>query len=168
MKNNEFVSEFIYGGMDGIITTIAIIGASLGAQLQPSYITILGIANLLADGFSMGISRYNSIVETSSLQNSSLYVSPLRSSFATFLSFVFIGILPLIPFILLSNSMFLVEYFVIFSVIAFFIVGHIKALSSPKSVSYGSYTGHVMQVVLTGILGAVISYTVATQVKKYV
>ena len=47
--------------MDGVITTVAIIGGTLGAQIPSKYALILGASNVLADGFSMGISRYNSL-----------------------------------------------------------------------------------------------------------
>ena len=55
------LSEFIYGGMDGVITTVAIIGGSLGAKISNKYALILGASNVIADGFSMGISRYSSL-----------------------------------------------------------------------------------------------------------
>ena len=51
-----FISEFIYGGMDGIITTIAIISSVMGANISTQYALVLGMANVLSDGFSMGIS----------------------------------------------------------------------------------------------------------------
>ena len=40
--------------MDGVITTIAIIGAALGAQLEKKYIAIIGASSLLADGIIHG------------------------------------------------------------------------------------------------------------------
>ena len=57
------LSEFIYGGMDGVITTVAIIAGILGANIAPKYALVLGLASLFADGFSMGISRYSSLVQ---------------------------------------------------------------------------------------------------------
>jgi len=52
------LSDFILGGIDGVVTTFAIIAGSAGGQLATSTVIILGIANLLADGFSMAISNY--------------------------------------------------------------------------------------------------------------
>jgi VIT1/CCC1 family predicted Fe2+/Mn2+ transporter len=54
----EYVSEIVYGGVDGVVTTFAIVAASAGASLSSSVIFVLGMANLLADGFSMGVSAY--------------------------------------------------------------------------------------------------------------
>lgn len=48
----------IYGGLDGIITTFAVVSGVVGAQLDTSIILILGFANLLGDGFSMATGAY--------------------------------------------------------------------------------------------------------------
>jgi VIT1/CCC1 family predicted Fe2+/Mn2+ transporter len=48
----------VYGGLDGIITTFAVVSGVAGAQLGANVILILGIGNLLADGFSMGTGDY--------------------------------------------------------------------------------------------------------------
>ena len=45
--------DYIYGGLDGIITTFAIVSGVAGANLSSSVVLILGFANLLADGLSM-------------------------------------------------------------------------------------------------------------------
>lgn len=55
---DEYLGEFVYGGIDGIVTTFAVVAASAGAGLSTATIIILGFANLIADGFSMGISAY--------------------------------------------------------------------------------------------------------------
>jgi VIT1/CCC1 family predicted Fe2+/Mn2+ transporter len=61
MKKNwiqDYVAEIVYGGVDGVVTTFAIVAASAGANLSSSVIFVLGFANLFADGFSMGVSSY--------------------------------------------------------------------------------------------------------------
>ena len=50
--------DFIYGSIDGAVTTFAIVAGVVGASLSPSIILILGFANLFADGFSMAASNY--------------------------------------------------------------------------------------------------------------
>ena len=55
---NIFLKDFIYGSIDGIITTFAIVSGVYGAKLSSGVIIILGLANLIADGFSMGVSNY--------------------------------------------------------------------------------------------------------------
>jgi len=53
-----YLGDMVYGGLDGIITTFAVVSGVAGAQLDANIILILGIANLLADGFSMGTGAY--------------------------------------------------------------------------------------------------------------
>ncbi len=50
--------DFIYGSIDGAVTTFAIIAGVVGASLSPEIILILGFANLFADGFSMAAANY--------------------------------------------------------------------------------------------------------------
>lgn len=52
----EYLADFVYGANDGIITTFAVVTGAAGASLPTGVIVILGVANLVADGFSMGAS----------------------------------------------------------------------------------------------------------------
>lgn len=54
----KYLGSMVYGGLDGIITTFAVVSGVAGAQLGTQVILILGIGNLLADGFSMGTGNY--------------------------------------------------------------------------------------------------------------
>ena len=53
-----YLGEFVYGGIDGSVTTFAVVAGAVGAGLDSSVIIILGFANLLADGFAMSIGAY--------------------------------------------------------------------------------------------------------------
>lgn len=55
------VSDAVLGGIDGCITTFAVVSGSVGAGFPSSVAVILGFANLFADGFSMATSNYESI-----------------------------------------------------------------------------------------------------------
>ena len=55
------IENFVYGAIDGAVTTFVIVTGVIGASLSPSIIVILGFANLLADGFSMAIGNYLAI-----------------------------------------------------------------------------------------------------------
>jgi VIT1/CCC1 family predicted Fe2+/Mn2+ transporter len=55
---SQYLGEMVYGGLDGIITTFAVVSGVAGAQLGTPVILILGLANLLADGFSMATGAY--------------------------------------------------------------------------------------------------------------
>jgi VIT1/CCC1 family predicted Fe2+/Mn2+ transporter len=54
----HYLAEFVYGGIDGSVTTFAVVAGSAGAGLESSVIIILGFANLIADGFSMSVGSY--------------------------------------------------------------------------------------------------------------
>lgn len=56
--NKDYISEFVYGGIDGAITTFAVVAGAEGASLGISVVVILGVANLIADGFSMSVGNF--------------------------------------------------------------------------------------------------------------
>ena len=55
---HSYLRDFIYGAVDGIVTTFAIVSGVAGAGLSETVIIILGMANIVADGFSMAVSNY--------------------------------------------------------------------------------------------------------------
>jgi VIT1/CCC1 family predicted Fe2+/Mn2+ transporter len=57
VKHN-YVRDWIYGGIDGAVTTFAVVSGVAGAELAPLIVLILGFANLVADGFSMAASNF--------------------------------------------------------------------------------------------------------------
>lgn len=54
----EYIGEFIYGGIDGAITTFAVVAGAYGAGLESNIVIVLGVANLFADGFAMSVGSY--------------------------------------------------------------------------------------------------------------
>ncbi len=54
----SFLKDFIYGAIDGAVTTFAIVAGVAGAGLSAGVVIVLGVANLVADGFSMAVSNY--------------------------------------------------------------------------------------------------------------
>jgi len=54
----EYLPDFVLGGIDGIITTFAVVAGVVGAHLSNGVIIVLGAANLLADGLSMAVGNY--------------------------------------------------------------------------------------------------------------
>jgi VIT1/CCC1 family predicted Fe2+/Mn2+ transporter len=54
-----YLRDWIYGGIDGAVTTFAIVAGVAGAELSAAIVLILGFANLLADGFSMAAANYS-------------------------------------------------------------------------------------------------------------
>jgi vacuolar iron transporter family protein len=55
---HNYLRDWIYGGIDGSVTTLAVVTGVAGAQLSYWVILVLGFANLFADGFSMAASNY--------------------------------------------------------------------------------------------------------------
>jgi len=55
---HSYLRDWVYGGIDGAVTTFAVVSGVVGAQLPPGIILVLGAANLIADGFSMAASNY--------------------------------------------------------------------------------------------------------------
>ena len=55
---HNYLRDWIYGGIDGTVTTFAVVSGVAGAQLAPWIILALGFANLFADGFSMAASNF--------------------------------------------------------------------------------------------------------------
>jgi len=71
---HSYLRDFVYGAIDGTVTTFAVVSGVAGAGLSTSVILILGIANLVGDGFSM-------------------------AAIMTLAAFVVVGLIPLVPFI---------------------------------------------------------------------
>lgn len=57
----NYLRDWVFGGIDGAVTTFAIVAGVAGASLSTNIILILGAANLLADGFSMAAGNYSGV-----------------------------------------------------------------------------------------------------------
>lgn len=57
-QSGKYIKSFVYGGLDGIITTFAVVAGVAGAALESKIVLILGFANLIADGLSMAVGDY--------------------------------------------------------------------------------------------------------------
>ncbi|HJZ79222.1 MAG TPA: VIT1/CCC1 transporter family protein [Pyrinomonadaceae bacterium] len=55
---HNYLRDWIYGGIDGSVTTFAVVTGVVGAHLSPVVIVIMGLANLMGDGFSMAASNF--------------------------------------------------------------------------------------------------------------
>ncbi len=55
---HNYLRDWIYGGIDGSVTTFAVVTGVVGAHLSPAIIVIMGLANLMGDGFSMAASNF--------------------------------------------------------------------------------------------------------------
>ncbi len=162
--------EFIYGAIDGIVTTFAIVAGSLGASFNIGIILILGFANLFADGFSMAISNYLSAKSERELdlKNKNKHrhnKGAKRSAFATFLAFTMVGFIPLFSYVLALFVPFIDKNKFIYSSIltglAFIAVGYVKG----KIVEKGGFKSALETLVIGGI-AAVIAFIVGYLLKS--
>ncbi|PHQ33892.1 VIT1/CCC1 transporter family protein [Rhodopirellula bahusiensis] len=55
----DYLPDFVYGAIDGTVTTFAVVSGVAGASLSPSIVIVLGLANLVGDGFSMAASNFS-------------------------------------------------------------------------------------------------------------
>lgn len=96
----KYLPDLILGAGDGIITTLAIVSGVVGASLSAAVVLILGLANLLADGLSMGAS--NVLARRSQAAGGLMPTLSVAAwhGLATFIGFVFAGFIPLLAYCL--------------------------------------------------------------------
>jgi VIT1/CCC1 family predicted Fe2+/Mn2+ transporter len=94
--------DLVYGANDGIITTFAVVAGVAGGALSPSAVLVVGAANLVADGMSMGVGNYLAIRANESAREAENLpeeeAAPIRHGLATFIAFAVAGALPLLPY----------------------------------------------------------------------
>ncbi len=155
-----YLGEFVYGGIDGTITTFAVVAGAVGANLESNVIIILGFANLLADGFAMSIGAYlsaNSERDKKNLQERS-EKKPLFIGLFTYLSFIIMGFIPLIIYTTdffnkTEKNLFLISS--ILTGIVFIAIGSLKAYISKTSFIKG-----ILETLILGTLAAFVAYYV--------
>jgi VIT1/CCC1 family predicted Fe2+/Mn2+ transporter len=55
----SYLRDWVYGGIDGAVTNFAIVAGAVGAGLSTRVVLILGVVNVLADGFSMAAANFS-------------------------------------------------------------------------------------------------------------
>jgi vacuolar iron transporter family protein len=148
----HYLPDLVYGANDGIITTFAVVSGVVGASLSEPVILILGFANLLADGFSMGASNYlarRSIVETALQERG----DAARHGAATIAGFVAAGVIPLVAYLvpLADGSRFGLA--IGLTALALFGVGASRALVTGRGLLRSGG-----EMLLVGSLAAVVAY----------
>lgn len=158
----EYLKASVYGASDGIVTTFAVVAGVVGAGLSLKTIMILGIANMMADGFSMAVGDY--LGERSSLklkisrgqkvEEQQLWIT----SVITFVSFVIAGTLPLLPYSVVffgvdfpAEKQFLAS--IIATLSAMFFVGSLRTF-----VTKGVWWKNGLEMLLVGSLAAFVAY----------
>ncbi|MAG16401.1 hypothetical protein CMO88_05065 [Candidatus Woesearchaeota archaeon] len=167
----SYLGEFVYGAIDGAITTFAIVAGAAGANLSSSIVLILGFANLFADGFSMAASNYLSTKTKLEILSKKGHehpeVRPTKTAVVTFGSFFAIGFIPLISYVAglffpaIKDNQF--EIAIVLTGLAFFTVGSIKAKVAKKSL-----VSSTTETLLLGGAAATIAYFVGAFLRSIV
>ena len=158
-RAGEYIGDIVYGANDGIITTFAIVAGVAGASLSPAIVVVLGLANLLADGFSMATSNYlarksekeyreklNETVET--------HRNPIKNAIVTFISFVLAGFIPLFPYVFGIKENVFAWAIVATSVILFTVGGLRTLITGTKWWIAG------VEMLIIGTLASGVAYTI--------
>ena len=95
----HYLPDLVYGANDGIITTFAVVCGVVGADLSLRVILILGFANLVADGFSMGASNFLSRRSYADAAERADGPEALRHGAATTFGFLVAGTVPLVAYL---------------------------------------------------------------------
>lgn len=174
VKKYRWLPDFVYGGIDGSVTTFAVVAGVKGADLSVAIILILGFANLFADGFAMAVGKYSS--DKATLQHMKddgetpqrmSEINPIKGGFYTFLSFNLIGLIPLLGYLIgpalnLNDDQTFVAAS-LFTLFALFLIGVIKGSIVKINRLFAG-----IETMLIGGLAAVIAYYVGYFVEKLI
>lgn len=159
-----YIGDIVYGANDGIITTFAVISGAAGAGFSSTIIIVLGIANLIADGFSMGASKYLSLRSEQALETArGEHRNPFADGFATFISFVFVGTLPLIPFFIdkAAENTFIISS--VATAITLFLVGSARSLVIKKHFIIAGF-----EMLVVGGVAGIVAYALGYYVQTFI
>ena len=155
----SIIKPLVFGGIDGLTTTLAMVWGSIAAGeglVSSTAVIVLGVANLLATGLSMGIGDYvgtmaefeadlkvRSLSPSSTLLSSpgmedfehetkgerkSVQRAALRSGLTMFFSFIVFGGLPLAAYVPAVGGLEFRRWLsTIMCVVSFFILGVFRA-----------------------------------------
>ena len=170
-RSKAWIREFVYGAVDGAVTTFAVVAGSAGASLGAPVVLVLGVANLLADGFAMGCGNYLSTRaeahaaengtrsdDEAAAENRDVEIRARKEAAVTFGAFVTVGSIPLIPFVIAAATGTDINAFLYSSIgtaLAFALIGVVKARVTGRQQHKA-----VLETVLIGGAAAFVSYFV--------
>ena len=148
----------MYGGIDGTVTTFAVMAGALGSGVTGLTVAILALSSIFADGFSMGVSSYESVVDDSE--------DPIMKAITTFIAFIVIGMIPIIAYYMVRDEDYDTQFIItIFAaLLTLFAIGAFKRYASDDE--DGIIGSGVKTTILGGIAG-LIAYYVARKLTGY-
>ena len=127
----HYLRDLIYGANDGIITTFAVVAGVTGGALSSRAVLVVGLANLFADGLSMGVGNYLSIRSDESARAAQSLpeqeASPVRHGIATMVAFAVAGTVPLLPYVLGSADVSSFRLATVLTLATLFTVGALRS-----------------------------------------
>lgn len=221
-KPYNYIGDSVLGGIDGSVTTFAVVAGAVGAHFPNDVIIIMGFANLIADGFSMAVSNYlrakserDQVLETRETEeyhinkipegerqeirqifenkglkgqvlkdvvqaitkDRQLWVNtmiteeyglqlegpnPFKAGLTTFISFITVGLVPLIPFLFYQTTTNQFITSILITIVAFFLVGIARGVVlGRKPIRSGIIT------VISGSAAAFLAFLVAILLREY-
>ena len=168
----DYLSEFVYGGIDGAVTTFAVVAGATGARFDLKIILVLGFANLIADGFSMGVGSYLSSkasIELMQKRGESVTdeASPVINGLMTYLSFILIGLVPLLAYLADyvfgwgAENVFLLS--ILSTAVAFWAIGLLKSRVAKTPVVRA-----VFETVALGLIAAVLAFVLGDVLERLI
>jgi vacuolar iron transporter family protein len=158
-----YMPHLVYGANDGIVTTFVVIASISGAALSSSIILILGVANLIADGFSMGVSNVLSVRSTLTAATRPPLLDASRTGSATFAAFVSAGLFPLSAYILPIPDQLRFTVACCFAGLGLFGVGACRSLFSDRPWLIAG-----LEMLVLGTIASVVAYTIGAAVARFV
>lgn len=162
----HYVGDLVYGANDGILTTFAVVAGVTGGALSAATVIVVGMANLLADGLSMGVGNYLGIrARESALERQGRpeeEAQPARHGLATFLAFVVAGSVPLVPYLVPGSG----DRFIPAACLAFGALFAVGAARSLVTASRWWISGFEM--LGLGVLVAVVAYATGAGIALFI
>jgi VIT1/CCC1 family predicted Fe2+/Mn2+ transporter len=168
----DYLSEFVYGGIDGAVTTFAVVAGATGARFDTKILIVLGFANLIADGFSMGVGSYLSTKSEQELmtkrgESITEEPSPIINGATTYVSFIVVGLVPLLVYTIdLIFGLGLDNMFAITAVLtalAFIGIGLLKS-----RVAQAPRFRSIMETLILGVIAAGFAYVLGDVLERLI
>ena len=147
MFEMSLVRASLLGGVDGVITSFAIVAGATAGDLGVDAVWIMGVSSVMADGFSMGISEYLSSssarAKGEELASGGRSTTPPLLGLACFTAFVACGIVPIVLYAATNGRLLAVA---MFSLVELMLLGASRACVASEPLLWG--------LVQTTVLGA--------------
>lgn len=168
MKNRINFRNFILGGQDGLVNVLGLVLGVAGATLNTNIVIVSGIVATVAESVSMAAVAYTSSKAAKDYYTSikhklhfAEFENPFRSAATVGISTVIGSLIPLLPFFFfeIKNA---IIFSLILSALVLFFVGALKA-----KLSIGSWKRSGLELMIIGIIAALVGYGVGLLLKGY-